>query len=98
MECKFFIGQKVVCIWDQWGVQLYGETMPVKGRAYTIREMGLDYDGSAVLRFEEIVNSPRPYTQGFIECWFWHERFAPTTDITIFNEILANAPKELEPV
>lgn len=105
MECKFFIGQKVVCIdagihnnyrpahWPPAdGQGLDGLT---EGEVYTIRGIG-EIFGAVYVQLVEL-SRYRDYAPNE-EIGFAYQRFAPTTDITIFNEILANVPKELEPV
>lgn len=105
MECKFFIGQKVVCVdaeehdryrpswWPPGdGLGLDGLT---EGEIYTIRGVG-EYAGAIYVQLMELKRY-RDYEPN-ADIGYAPQRFRPATDITIFNEILANAPKELEPV
>lgn len=85
----FSIGQQVVCIEDKYWRAHCGETTPVKGRIYTIREIEVHKEGVG-LRFEEIVNAPFQYSDGLKECAFWRHAFRPVrkTDISIFTAML----------
>ena len=93
------VGQRVVCIEDQWFVE-YGETCPVKGPVYTVRGFSESPHGLVGLYLEEIVNPPHDYSRGFMEGSFDRDAFRPligrSTSIEIFKRMLA--PKELEPV
>lgn len=52
----------------------YGETMPVVGEIYTVREIYSDGKDTAI-RLVEIHNPVREYADGFIEVSFWVECF-----------------------
>ena len=66
----FRAGQKVVCIDDSGFSPKYGESLPMKGHSYTIRNV----EGSCV-RLREIVNKPAQYAEGLGECLFKAARF-----------------------
>jgi len=100
MECKFVVGQKVVCVDNtfhpEWSIGNINRPVTKElehGKIYTIREifMNLTFNRPC-LRLEGIVRctgvmSGIPYEMGFD-----YQRFAPLkekkTDISIFNEIL----------
>ena len=97
----FHVGQKVVCINDQADDQWDGETVPVKGVVYTIREIGEGLahyggpDGPLIpnlgFRLEEIRNPKlRKLNHEPIEVWFAWQQFRPvqTTDISVFEAML----------
>ena len=93
----FRVGQEVVCIFDGfWGLNMFGEIMPVKNQTYTIREIVIDDDGDSCFRFNEIINRVHRYKQGVVECSFWSARFRPIvkTDISIFTAMLAPSTKQ----
>ena len=91
MECNFYVGQKVVCV----------DTFPYKGKpgginegeVYTIREI-VDFISPDLQRhgicvyLKEVI---RPPWHG-VEVPFFAKRFRPVTDISIFEEMLNNAP------
>lgn len=91
MECKLMIGQKVVCIKDNWKARTgqtpadYGYKLwPKKGKVYTIFDIACYGELEAV--------SPGAHLR-LVECgdpWFWHANFKPLTepDISIFQEML----------
>jgi len=98
MECKFVVGQKVVCINDSTGdFRLpnlkYLNTLDglKKGEIYTIREIFIDpiHEWPSV-KLNEIIR-PILDNEG-CEAGFCFRRFAPlkekTSDISIFTEIL----------
>jgi hypothetical protein len=55
MKCTFTVGQKVVCIRDEWEQPEYEEKQPIAGKTYTIRAL-IAYNDEVFLKFEEIVN------------------------------------------
>jgi hypothetical protein len=90
-------GQKVVCINDTFSefVKAVYKQLPVKGRAYTIREVFLGRekivkggDSATVgILLEELLNPPDPFHVGKQELGFSSERFAPLEELP---------PEELE--
>ena len=86
MECKFVVGQKVVCINDD--EKAFGKRVSLdgltKGEIYTITEIYSNQKGLIGLVLQEILRSKR---EGYR-----FERFAPVkekkTDISTFTEIL----------
>jgi hypothetical protein len=99
MECKFVVGQKVVCIHDKWGVFInpgyvgIAPPPPRIGLIYSIA--GIEPDGTMILlQFKEYP----------LNCGYDHRAFRPLqdrpkeadTDISVFTPLL-NA-KTLEPV
>lgn len=90
MECKFWVGQKVVFF------EQFKDSDPLRwkdltlGAVYTIRAVGIGCDGlrkiPAVL-LEEVINGICPETG--MEYDYAACRFRPATDITIFKEIVA---------
>lgn len=98
MDCKFVVGQRVVCINDDgdWG----SAARPEKSRIYTIREI-FTWVGRVGLRFEEIVNPVAAIWN--IEFGYDHVYFRPVkeTNIDVFTAMLNKTPsptKELEQV
>lgn len=94
----FHVGQKVVCV-EEW-IDWYGpETLPRKGKMYTIREL-IDIGLAPSMRLMEIVNPVN-------DCWlnvepceiaFDRSAFRPIvekkTDISIFTEILRKVTRK----
>jgi hypothetical protein len=95
----FRVGQKVVCVetWHLNGTGYGDEVGPVRGRIYTIRDIGFGlnpaYPHSLQVRLAEITIPLRPY-RGFPlqEPGFSVSRFRPIverkTDISIFTAML----------
>jgi hypothetical protein len=89
MECRFFVGQRVVCVDASWsGVGKPPEL--VEGQHYTIRRIGVGtiYDakyGEPVIFLKEIVRTHHigPYEPGL-----YHKRFRPATDISSLESLL----------
>lgn len=96
MECKFFVGQKVVCV-DALPVPGCGypdrEIFPIAGEIYTIREVLVNPRGLPVVYLAEIVNPKLKYVEGYKEKWFLARRFRPATDITQFHKLVEEARK-----
>lgn len=70
-------GVKCVCIFGAF-YPVYGETVPVEGRTYTIRDVQWHDDVKRTgIRLVEIVNGPMPYTNGVKEACFDVEQFRP---------------------
>ena len=85
---NFKIGMKVVCINDR-EFSKAGEQVPLQDRIYTIRDM-FYINERLVLRFEEIVNFPRPYMDiGYVECCFYAAGFRPMEYKSATADILA---------
>lgn len=89
-------GQKVVCINDgfpQFVRALYKQ-LPVKGSAYTIREVFLGREkvvkggetATVGLLLEELHNPPDPFHAGQQELGFSSERFAPLEELPAEEE------------
>lgn len=84
-------GQKVVCINDRFPavVRAIYKQLPVKGVAYTVRDVFLGRekvvkagDSATVgLLLEELVNPPDPLHKGQQELGFNSERFAPQEEL-----------------
>jgi hypothetical protein len=94
----FRVGQKVACI-ETWHLNGKGngdERGPVKGSAYTIRQIGVGLSpknpSGVHVRLVEIENPTRRYREGVYEVCFGAWRFRPiverATDISVFTEIL----------
>lgn len=91
----FFVGQRVVCIDDDWDHDDDCKNYPVKGCVYTIRGFGDSPDPGESIFLEEIVNPPYDYPQwGRWEPSFLIERFRPVknTSIEVFQSLLAPTP------
>lgn len=96
----FRIGQKVVCIADQWSrrAERRLQEYPVKGRVYTVRGLEhINYGSGLGLLLEEIVNPPRSWPdEADGEPGFMSTRFRPVvtrkTSISIFTEMLMPSP------
>ena len=65
------VGSLVECINDTFS-ELEFENLPVRGQIYTVREV---LDKHKSIRLEEIINVPRYYTLGYMECAFLQHRF-----------------------
>lgn len=78
MECKFFVGQKVVCVEPTRSGRL------TVGQTYTVTYVGPDMRGAIGVILAE-VKSPFSYMGGFI-----HTKFRPATDISQFRKIVAD--------
>ncbi len=107
--CSFFVGQKVVCIDDEWEDPkwLLIPNRPVANAVYTIRDFEPDFfqDGFLAIRLEEIRNEKLVWLLNIgvaeMEGAFGVDRFRPfverKTDISIFTKILDDA-REKEPL
>lgn len=86
---NFHVGQKVVCIGDEW-IE-FEPHLPKRGNVYTVREIEED-NGELFLRLVELVNPVRRYREYFGETTFDAVAFRPVverkTSIAIFHEIL----------
>jgi hypothetical protein len=95
----FGIGDIVVCVEEFDQPKEPGERYPVVGGIYTIRGVEFPDDAACGLLFEEIVNPPHDYEQGFVECWFDSEYFRRVikTDISTLEAMLSPIQKVKEP-
>lgn len=89
----FHVGQKVVCINDNFNGGFGDETDPVKGGIYTIRDIRPWRNGhDAGFLFFEINNLARHYEGGFMECSYNVKKFKPLeerkTDISSLVALL----------
>ncbi len=100
MECKFWVGQKVVYLRrmdarplseeERRSSSLGHPNLPTAGDVYTIRDIYVDsYWNEPFVRLVEVVNPTITWVNGTFEAGFNHTRFRPATDITIFKEIVA---------
>lgn len=92
--CNFRVGQKVVCIRDDFARDRYaGVRYPEHGKVYTLRTVEFDdrYQLTFV-RLAEICNPVLMYQGGMTEVSFDAEAFRPIverkTDISIFKAML----------
>lgn len=87
------VGQMVVCVDGDFSFKRRGEITPVRGCVYTIR--GFTADGTTIW-LAEIINDPRHYSDGFLECSWKIRRFRPVrkTSIDIFRSLLTPAGQE----
>jgi hypothetical protein len=93
---SFRVGQKVVCVDDNWGTnRCPGEVLPVKRSVYTIRGFE-DCDATdprPAIWLEEIVNPVRH--DGEVSFVTTHFRPAQKFDISIFTAMLTKAPERV---
>lgn len=94
----FRVGQKVVCVENQFEDPYPGDIVPVRGEVYTIRalEPGCENPSETYVLLEEIVNPPNYFVQGGYGELSWDaEAFRPvkTTSIAIFRAMLVSPPK-----
>lgn len=89
MECKFVVGQKVVCVADAWFSLVGGYTpprTPIKDQTYTVERIVTD-DGHVLLYLREMMED---------DCRWHHIGFRPLqegpkeadTDISVFTPLL----------
>lgn len=92
------VGQKVVCIDGQFNAT-YGEVVPVNGELYTVREVfqTQDFLVPVAVRLVEIVNDPRNYCFGWMECGFDARQFR-VVDSSFGEEVAEKIEKEMVPV
>jgi hypothetical protein len=87
---EWFVGQKIVCINDNWpnGRTDSDLPWPVRDRVYTVREVFSD-DGKVGLRLCELVAPPREYKTGTFERGYGTKHFRPleTKSIKLFRSI-----------
>lgn len=73
----FKVGQKVVCVsCNFYSLGELGEVLPEKGEIYTVRSTEI-FKGRQCITLEEIMNQPRKYLQGMVECVFGADNFRP---------------------
>jgi hypothetical protein len=79
--CRFVVGQKVVCVRDNWSATIKAHwNCPKAGEVYTIRDIGPHHQGSGKpsIRLVEITNGlTRGYISNGVEPNFWVARFRP---------------------
>lgn len=68
---NFKVGQKVVCVDDNFQPRYEWVTYPTKNEMYTIRNISK----KGGLRFEEIINPKYDYEEGYHEHGFFYWRF-----------------------
>lgn len=110
MTCNFRVGQKVVCINDEWnafhaGIAIsMGVRLPIAGQVYTLR--GIEVRGERTdLYLAEIVNPVIEYADvGFAEQGFHYLRFRPVVErgtekgMSILRDLLNKTGKPVEVV
>lgn len=101
MDCPFQVGQRVICIDDDFHQRFpedVGTIFPVKGQIYTVRSVELTRYGPAIT-LVEIINVDQLYEDGFGELNFLPRRFRPVverkTDISIFTRMLTGAKTQV---
>ena len=103
---SFHVGQKVVCVKDDFGSSwACVQRKPRRGRIYTVRaSLTFDYVVEGItptILLKEIINPVEHWDDGLrAEISFWVGRFRPITerktDISLFEKMLTDAPKEVE--
>ena len=90
MICNFHVGQRVICIDDDWE-RLSLIFYPVSGSVYTVRAILPDDEGGSLL-LEELVNAEHVFSEGLFEPDFDATMFRAVvtrpTSIEIFTKIL----------
>jgi hypothetical protein len=105
MKCNFVVGQKVVCVCENWvpGRPGFDDHVPHprKDRIYTVGGLGPVSHLPGLQRCaDEIFVSLKELGETF---WYHHSNFRALqkrqaeTDIGVFTSLLDTAPKELEP-
>lgn len=85
MRCKFWVGQRVVCV-ESFSAPNHRKL--TKGRVYTVRSVVYcPFDRDVGVRIKGLIN-PRHPVLG-MEYAYVHYFFRPATDISIFHEIVA---------
>ena len=102
---SFRIGQKVVCVDDEWDknhrlvLSIPGMRFPKRGHIYTVREFFVDPTGGVSLRLVELVNVVVQYAEGTFEPGWGCRRFRPVvdrkTDISIFTDLLKTSKQKV---
>lgn len=101
MKCTFQVGQKVVCVDDDFsnygdrlGILLSrGVHFPAIGQVFTVRELDVSFQGEPFIRLVEITNPVMSFKgNGISEIAFHADRFRAVTtrktDISCFTAIL----------
>jgi hypothetical protein len=92
----WYVGQKVICIREGWTAPRNPQERqhPKYHQILTIRTIdpsSIDI-GKVCFRFEEIINDPACYRQGFLECTFREKYFRPLVErktiIEVFEKLL----------
>ena len=94
---NFKVGQKVVCIDDDWGPAPEVHHWPKKDDVYTVRTIGVQgSNGKVFIRLREVVN---PKSDKHHEAEFWAGCFRPVierkTDISVFRRLLQPNPENV---
>lgn len=82
MECKFEIGQEVVCVADYLNckesalVEYPDTNVPLKNNIYTVRKFQ-NFGHCIGILLNEVVNPPRLYDQGVMEIGWRTWCFSP---------------------
>ncbi len=96
MECRFHLGQKVVCVFnDIPDSNLHAdEIVPPVGAVLTVDDI-IPFEEGAGLHFAEISN-PKHYDNGTGDAYFWHGDFRPIheTQIEEFRQAAIKAARE----
>jgi hypothetical protein len=94
---KFRIGQKVVCVNDDYDPLLFRHAdWPTKGQAYTVAAVTRSCGTSSHigLRLVEIKNAGWNQDVGCLVGYgFSARRFRPATDIAVFEKMLKRTPE-----
>ena len=99
--CNFSVGQDVICVVRAWAEPEGAPAQwfaPSYLQVVTIREIYIDPDGYAWLRFVGIVNPTVTKGPFSIELCFDYQGFRPVakTDISAFTAMLASTPRAAE--
>lgn len=102
MDCKYVIGQKVICVKLIDAPYKDPAVRPTIGCVYTIKDIAVinfgHLNGEVGLMFEEIpIHSALTGLRKIVHP-HWHFRPCKDTDITVFQQMLKTAPKELQQV
>ena len=92
---NFKVGEKVVCVSNDFIRSYSDEIFPIKGEIYTIREILSRRDGNTGLKFEEIVNPKKHYIGGFVECNFNSLKFRKL-DHQFGEDVIAEIIKQVK--
>jgi hypothetical protein len=88
------VGDKVVCVRDDFQNRVVNVKRPKKGQIYTIRDVS-EYNGYVGVRLVEIVNPICHYRNGWSECCFDHKAFRPI-DYSFGQSVADEIEKELK--
>ena len=103
MECKLFVGQPVICTYDDWHDTMRDGSkkrmnispLPQKNKTYTIRTIEYVEKHGVYVRLKEIVLPPKHYIHGFHEPSFHHSKFKPIDQLSVTTHQKFTLPKEL---